>query len=163
MIDGCFNCCSNFEISPSVLAHVPSAEHLSRSFAIESMRRTCRTRGSSRFRATKAVHAVTANNSWNYDTTRNTPDVDSVNLVWGNIKHFNQDIEPDEQANLAANLLLEYAVQQAAVVAEYVDNQVRDQMQAEDVTAVINDLTDSSTTETNQKSDCGHGDKLCRL
>ena len=101
----------------------------------------------------KSVHAITANNSWNYDTTRNTPAVDNVTLEWGNIKHFNQDIEPDEQANLAPNLLLEYAVEQAADVSDYIDNQIRDQMQAEDVTAVINKF--SSSTETNQKSIVG--------
>ena len=98
----------------------------------------------------KSSHAVTASTSWAYDTTRNRATVDNVQLVWGNIKHFNQDIEPDEQANLAANLLLEYAVQQAAVVAEYVDEQILDAMAGEDVSAVVNDL--SGTDTTNQKS-----------
>ena len=67
----------------------------------------------------KSVHGITENNNYNFDTSRNTPDVDRVTLEWGNVKHFNQDIQPDEQAELEANLLLEYAVQQAADLNEH--------------------------------------------
>ena len=102
----------------------------------------------------KSVHGITENNNYNFDTSRNTPDVDRVTLEWGNVKHFNQDIQPDEQAELEANLLLEYAVQQAADLNEHMDNELRDVMVAENVTAVVNKFSDSSTT-TNQQSDVG--------
>ena len=101
----------------------------------------------------KSVHPITENDSFNYDTARNRADADRVTLEWGNIKHFNQDIEPDEQAELEANLLLEYAVQQAADLNEHMDDKLRDVMVAENVTAVVNKFSSSATT--NQESDVG--------
>ena len=95
----------------------------------------------------KSIHPVTENDSWYYDTTRNRPDVDRVTLEWGNKKHFNQDIEPDEQAELEANLLLEYAVQQAADLNEHMDNALRDVLVDENVNAVVNDFRSSTTTD----------------
>ena len=101
----------------------------------------------------KSVHPITENDSFYYDTSRNRPDVDRVTLEWGNKKHFNQNIEPDEQAELEANLLLEYAVQQAADLNEHMDNALRDVLVNENVNAVINKF--SSTAETDQDTDIG--------
>ena len=101
----------------------------------------------------KSVHPITENDSFYYDTSRNRPDVDRVTLEWGNKKHFNQDIEPDEQAELEANLLLEYAVQQAADLNEHMDNALRDLLVNENVNAVVNKFSDSTTTD--QDTDIG--------
>ena len=102
----------------------------------------------------KSVHPITENNNYNFDTSRNRPDVDRVTLEWGNVKHFNQDIEPDEQAELSANLLLEYAVQQAADLNEHMDNALRDVLVNENVNAVVNKFSDSGTT-TDQDTEIG--------
>ena len=101
----------------------------------------------------KSVHPITENDSFYYDTSRNRPDVDRVTLEWGTKKHFNQDIEPDEQAELEANLLLEYAVQQAADLNEHMDNALRDVMVDENVNAVVNKFSSSTTTD--QDTDIG--------